>query len=235
MKLLKKINKGLPCLLALVCFDAFASQIKVASDGSEIAGKISIRDVNRISLIGDRVKSTRTSMWGYEFSNDTDSGDIYVKSLPDNIGDPLNAFIITEKGYTYKLLLTPSDVPSEQIFIRNPEISNDKAEGGLKVSYEQEVIEIMKAMRSGSNLKGFKIITVRKRESLLDDLSATRRVEYISSKYSGLVYEIRNKTKEAMTLSEGQFNRRGVKAVSLSSSSLKAGERATVYIVEISS
>ena len=128
---------GMAALLAAHVFfmapPAAAMQILDAADHAELAAEISATQVNRIALHGDRIARVVRSPDGYAVEHDGASGDLYLRpSAPDRgpgqAGfDPVTLFVGTEKGFTYRLTLTPSVRDSAQILIRNGEAVADAA------------------------------------------------------------------------------------------------------------
>ena len=111
---------------------AAAMQILDAVDHAELAAEISARAVNRIALAGDRVAKVVRAPGGFAVEHDAASGDLYLRPAGAQPGahpaeadhepagrDPVTLFIGTEKGFTYRLTLTPRDRDSAQILIRN--------------------------------------------------------------------------------------------------------------------
>ena len=107
---------------------AAAMQILDAADHAEIAAEVSATGVNRIALAGDRIAKVVRAPDGFAVEHDASSGDLYLRPAgapPEAPGaaaggiDPVTLFIGTEKGFTYRLTLTPSDRDSAQILIRN--------------------------------------------------------------------------------------------------------------------
>lgn len=211
----------------------FASQIKLAADGAEIVGKLSKMEVNRITLIGDKVKSVKSNKSGYEFTNDATSGDVYVSRASGATDEPLNIFVISKHGYTYKLLLTPMDIPSEQIFIKNSAITKDDEIAGEKepLPYTQEIVDLMKAMKKGEIAAGYKINTKKESHFAKNGMKVVLLSTYTGSKYVGAIYELKNKNKEPVPLSERDFASKTVRAVKFDSPVIGAGETINLYIV----
>ena len=111
---------------------AAAMQILDAADHAELAAEISARAVNRIALAGDRIAKVVRAPGGFAVEHDAGSGDLYLRPAGAQPGahpadadhepagrDPVTLFIGTEKGFTYRLTLTPRDRDSAQILIRN--------------------------------------------------------------------------------------------------------------------
>ena len=107
---------------------AAAMQILEAADHAELAAEISATNVSRIALAGDRIAKVVRSPDGFAVEHDAASGDLYLRpaarrtDIPASAADPhapVTLFIGTEKGFTYRLTLTPSARASAQILIRN--------------------------------------------------------------------------------------------------------------------
>ncbi len=99
---------------------ALAMQILDAADHAELAAEISATNVSRIALAGDRIAKVVRSPDGFAVEHDAASGDLYLRPVAEATEhDPVTLFVGTEKGFTYRLTLTPSDRDSAQILIRN--------------------------------------------------------------------------------------------------------------------
>ena len=103
---------------------AVAMQILEAADHAELAAEISAIGVNRIALHGDRIAKVVRAPDGFAVEHDASSGDLYLRpSVPGAFGhapgEPVTLFVGTERGFTYRLTLTPVARDSAQILIRN--------------------------------------------------------------------------------------------------------------------
>ena len=99
---------------------ALAMQILDAADHAELAAEISATNVSRIALAGDRIAKVVRSPDGFAVEHDAVSGDLYLRPLAEPAAhDPVTLFIGTEKGFTYRVTLTPGARDSAQILIRN--------------------------------------------------------------------------------------------------------------------
>ena len=116
--------------IALACTGAFAApapavamQILDAADHAELAAEISATDVSRIALAGDRIAKVVRSPDGFAVEHDAASGDLYLRPFAAEAAEhePVTLFVGTEKGFTYRLTLTPAARDSAQILIRNAE------------------------------------------------------------------------------------------------------------------
>ena len=135
-------RRALLLALHLLCMGAFAlplpaaaMQILDAADHAELAAEISATGVNRIALAGDRIAKVVRAPGGFAVEHDARSGDLYLRpsapaSSGDAAADPVTLFIGTEKGFTYRLTLTPADRDSAQILIRNAAAGAAGADAG---------------------------------------------------------------------------------------------------------
>ena len=98
---------------------ALAMQILEAADHAELAAEISATGVNRIALSHDRIRRVIRAPGGFETEHDPETGDLWLRPTVAAQGTPAILFIGTEKGFTYRLTLIPSDRDSAQILIRN--------------------------------------------------------------------------------------------------------------------
>ena len=106
---------------------AAAMQILEAADHAELAAEVSATGVNRIALSHDRIRRVIRAPGGFETEHDPETGDLWLRptvagqgaAAEGSGGAPVILFIGTEKGFTYRLTLTPSDRESAQILIRN--------------------------------------------------------------------------------------------------------------------
>ena len=110
---------------------AAAMQLLEAVDHAELAAEISAREVNRIVLLGDRIARAVRAPDGFAVEHDAASGDLWLRRVDEGPADgtPVTLFIGTEKGFTYRLTLTPSQRDAAQILIRNADALPDMARG----------------------------------------------------------------------------------------------------------
>ena len=154
--------------IALACMGTLAApvpaaamQILDAADHAELAAEISATGVNRIALAGDRIAKVVRSPDGYAVEHDAASGDVYLRSLSQDAstaGDPATLFVGTERGFTYRLTLTPSDRDPAQILIRNaktlPASGDIAGAGAPAVKSDSHIAALVRLVRAvaGRNL-----------------------------------------------------------------------------------
>ena len=175
---------ALGCIAALAApAPAPAMQILDAADHAELAAEISATGINRIALAGDRIARVVRAPDGFVVEHDPASGDLYLRPVaaagaapdreepapaPEPGGqaghDPVTLFVGTERGFTYRLTLTPSDRDSAQILIRNaavlprtaeaPGLAGPAARTGVHVA---ALVRLVRAVARRETLPGYAI------------------------------------------------------------------------------
>ena len=129
---------------------AAAMQILEAADHAELAAEISATQVNRIALAGDRIAKAVRAPDGFAVEHDAASGDLYLRPAGRGTADrtPVTLFVGTEKGFTYRLTLTPSARDSAQILIRNSEALPDVATLARTLKGDPHVAALVRLVRA---------------------------------------------------------------------------------------
>ncbi len=234
-----KRNLWLGTLVLGLCaaYDARAAQYKTAIDDGVVEAVVSAKDPSRLSVYGDRISlvSRKKEGSGFSYRADKQSGDLFISIDPPQPGEKpkiVNFFIVTEKGHTYQLMLTPKDIPSEQIILRNPKMGEQAAVAWEKrTPYVDTMTRLIGAMIRDETPRGFTVKASDDEFTMGEDLRLVRRRVYIGGVSRGEVYEVTNSGDAALTLSEAAFKRQGVRAVSLSSTTIKPKGTALVYVV----
>ena len=113
---------------------ASAMQILDAADHAELVAEVSSAGVSRIALSHDRIRRVIRSPGGFEIEHDPETGELWLR--PAALGTEglktlhtaaVTLFLGTEKGFTYRLTLTPTVRDSAQILIRNGAASAEAA------------------------------------------------------------------------------------------------------------
>ena len=100
-----------------------STRILSASDNVELTADVAAEGLVRVALLGDRIARVIRTPGGFAVEHDAGTGDLYLQPLPDarSTKERVDLFVGTEKGFTYRLILTPSERGSAQILIRNPD------------------------------------------------------------------------------------------------------------------
>ncbi len=211
-----------------------ANQIKAADDGAEINAFIAKQELNRIHTIGDRIRAVKKNEGEFTANIDEKLGDIYIKSTAED-NKKINLFLITEKNFTYKLLLEPKEISSEQIFIKNDSVSLKlaKAEQVSNDVYNKQLIELYKLLALDKNDKSYNLISDKLEKYDANNKIKLKRIkQLVGRNYIGEVYEICNLNKTDFIIREENFYNKSVVLVSSPQEKLAYKETGLLYIIK---
>ncbi|MDD9990238.1 MAG: type-F conjugative transfer system secretin TraK [Rhodospirillales bacterium] len=168
-----------------------AMQILDAADHAELAAEISATNVNRIALAGDRIAKVVRSPDGFAVEHDGRTGDLYLRPLTAGPGahDPVTLFVGTERGFTYRLTLTPAARDSAQILIRNADaVPSSTTRAASPSSGEPHVAAVVRLVRAVAGREALPGIAIH---ASGDSLGAGIRLieTWRGSRFAALVFE----------------------------------------------
>ncbi len=161
---------------------ATAMQVLDATDHAELAAEISATGVSRVALAGDRIVRVVRAPDGYEVEHDAATGDIYLRPAESHPGirppgppadlavthgpegatdpEPVTLFIGTERGFTYRLALTPVPRKSAQILVRNADAVAAEPSAPLPGGdpHVAELVRLVTAVARREPLPGHRIV-----------------------------------------------------------------------------
>ena len=137
------LRRCAPALAALLMYmgaaaPAWAMTVLEAADHAELEARIAAGAVTRIALTADRVKKVIRAPDGLRVEHDAATGDLYL--TPSGLREetePAALFVVTEKGFTYRLTLTAADGGSAQILIRNAAAMAVAADGARESAHRR--------------------------------------------------------------------------------------------------
>ena len=233
-----KIRK-IVCFLGLsltFSFNAFATQIVKVYPDIEKRITVSGKAINRIHFENDSVVSVYANQGELVYSRSEAKGDLYIR-VNDNYGKIVNLFVETKRGYSYKLLLAPLNVPSEQIILVNPAIVS-KQPLNKKDGYKQRIASLVSKIRQNQIPEGYEINQEYKESKYWIKGLKIKQVAQIHSPLSDersdfLVdkYYITNQSEESIKLDQEQFLKLGVVAVTVEKELIAPKEKIELLIV----
>ena len=140
---------------ALLPMPAGAIQTLEAADHAEFEAAISATGVSRVALADDRIRRVIRSPGGFDVEHDAASGDLYLRP-PEGTGPeadagtalPITLFLGTERGFTYRLTLTPDARPSAQVLIRNAAAADPVGQATAGPMHDARVSELVRLVRA---------------------------------------------------------------------------------------
>lgn len=227
-------------LLALMTPPAGAKNLPKVTypfhEGDTIPLTLSSVDINRLVVSGDKILNLTCphrfcTTTGHE--NDP-TGSV---SLKLNLDLPFTAHLTTEKGRLFALFITPTATPAR--------ISEFVPSDGAKApsvfdrgfDYPGALAAFTKAMmrwqRSGTVMAGFSVHPVDPHTlpKPRGPLPLTPQTVFVGKAYSGLIYEVHNRTPHAVVLTTRQFYSEATRSAALDRAQLAPGATTHLYLV----
>jgi type-F conjugative transfer system secretin TraK len=208
-------------------------------DNEQIKVVLSNRDINRVLVIGDKIKTIHGPTGLYTAKNDPSdlSGSAYISIYSDT---SFTVFLATVKGHNLSLLVTPKTAPGRTVILEptTPSLfANNPTEAD---GYQKTLIDLISNMInlepcedyeyfSVSEAKKHKWIKNIKRTNFYNVADVTPIAFYRGEKLSGIISKISSRTRNPLTLKPSYFYQPGVKAVALSLQILAPLEECWLY------
>ena len=199
------------------------------SDNEQIKVVLSSRDINRVLVLGDKIKTIHGPAGLYTAKNDnTDqSGSAYLSVYANTT---FTIFLATEKGHNLSLLVTPKALAGRTIILKPTSDIDQKSlidliNGmvNLEMSQDYEYFSISEAK---------KWLDIKK-TSFYNVADVIPVAFYRGEKLSGVISKIRNKTRNDLFLKPSYFYQSGIKAITLSKQTIGPLDACWLYqIVE---
>ena len=226
---------GKQLILYLILTFLFVSQLKALQirevvESAEIQANIARGDLNRIKVAHDRISKARANAGYATIEFEASTGEIFLRTSNKRYS-PVSVFLTTEKGFTYKLLLTPKNIPSEQIILRNLATVSDHVEAIKKSDYKGVIAKIYKAMVQSQGIEGFEVISLNERIYFNSQFKARIKAKYQSDLFQGLIIKVKNHRDEVLELDENNFYQDGVAAIRIGQRVLAPTQETEVYLI----
>ena len=220
----------LPLLLAL-SNPASALQILDAKDGETVLGKISRKEVTRISLERGRIRKVTGNAGEFVLEKDEEKGQIFIRPVSPDSTKPINLFVTSERS-TVALLLQPVDTPSDTIVIRegrDPLTSTPRMErSGLHV---RTIKNLLLAMASDALPDDMEVRESGLELALWPGVRLTLHRTWLGAGIVGEKYQLANNGRADLNLAERDLYKPGVMAVSLEKGSLRPSESTNLFVI----
>lgn len=226
-------KKLLTSILLLMTLPAFAKSIYEANNGDTISANISMTDLTRISIEGQKIASNYSSA---DISKKTTKplGDVYL--IP-NQKSTFTLFVVSDSGNTYTLKLTPTkNLHGDSIVIKPLEAKNSKPKSSITFasqSYIRNINYLMQTMYLDkdddpmftADPKNQAIATYKGLQSALIKT-------YTNDSITGYVLLLKNVSKSKITLTEAQFYSDHTLAVAIDNPELQVNDFTRVFIIK---
>ncbi len=173
----------------LLPMPAAAIQTLEAADHAELEAAVSATGVSRVALADDRIRRVIRSPGGFHVEHDAASGDLYLRP-PEEPGPeadagtalPVTLFLGTERGFTYRLTLTPDARPSAQVLIRNAAAVDAVGQATAGPAHDARVAELVRLVRAAARretLPGYVVDAGPAGRQTIEAMRGTRFVAHV--------------------------------------------------------
>ena len=219
-------------VLAIALFlasNALALQMKEMIQDQRLQFKISLYDLNRIEVRGDRINQVFGNGGAFVVDHDSDKGHLYIKPSPTNGRRPISLSITTERGAVQDLILTPFDIPSETVLLKSAYRAPNKQ--GKHI-----VLGFMKDLVQGVVQSKYEVDHGVEDMPLWDSIETKRITTYKSGALYGEILSFKNEGEDPLTLHETHFITMGeetntVLAIGLEKYEVGPGDITKIYRV----
>jgi type-F conjugative transfer system secretin TraK len=170
----------------------------------------------------------------YELIKDERLGAVFIKSTPFYLHKSFNIFVTTELGHTYNLLLTPMNIPAENIELKPLSPSLFMAGRWEKNSpYIDTLIHLMNNMVNGIKPEGYAVINLPKikPKKISSGLTMQLITLYRGNHLQGEIWHLKNENQRSLYLKPREFFQYDSRAISLLDEVLHCGDETYLYRV----
>lgn len=199
------------------------------SDNEQVSVTLSNTDINRIAIQGDKIQNINAPMGLYTARNDV-NGAAY---LTFNGTLPFTMYLTTVGGHNLSLFINPRPIVGKAVIFQPTTASATTAHWEETSSYQKILVTLITGMINHQTPDGYLYGETHKPKST--DFYCIANLKplafYTGSHLTGVVFEIKNKTKESITLRPAYFYQPGVRAVALSRQTINP--QATAFLYEV--
>lgn len=198
---------------------ALAEQNFSVGNNATIVAIASKQEITRINFGGERVAALHYI--GNEFHYDINESDIYLKVFAQD--KPINFFVRTENGKTYKFILDVKDIPATQIFVGKQH--NKKHTRSKRASlFRQNISQLVRVLKIEEPYLGFDF----KRQGTKSKKGHMLMHSVLTASGKGLIGEkivLSNISNEELNISNHDFIEPGIAAIYLGKNNLLPNEK----------
>lgn len=218
----------------LICPFSQASRVYSLNEKEKIKAPISLRELNRIRVEGDRISQVFGGEGLLEIETEEQQGQVYVRPSLRVSQEPLSLSLVLESGATQDMMLIPQDIPSETILIQ---YSNGSIEGkkNLKKTTQKLIDKILQFIKEIGKKEQLNIYEYKEAPMsffLKPDTQVTKCAQYQGEGLTAEEWLIENKSlKEATIVEKDLAQTKDTKAISLERKTIPAGGRTYALII----
>lgn len=214
--------------------DSYSLTVLQAQEGKTLQAPISDTRLNQVILPAEGAQVITSSK---NIDLKINGKNLFIKLIEKRERpEPIDLFIML-KDKTYSLTLMPEDIPQQIIVINDPYLAAKQRAAVWERShdYVTTLVELIKYMAANQLPQGYRLeeerltygVKLPQGEVTLEEVRA-----YSGMYLKGIVFSVKNYTGKEICLSENQFYRPGILAVSIQKQRLSPGETTILYLVE---
>lgn len=220
------------------------AQVLRVVENATVKANIADTEMTRIAVDNDRIAVLRGIDGAYTYSNDNNSGAVFLKPSDAYQNRPFYLFINTEQNRNYVLQLKPTPKLSASVLIlKSRGQALQTAERWETDSpYGDTLTKLMIDMANHQTPEGYEVIQVndkktikiikkRKTNTALSQVRMRLKTVYSGAHLQGQIYEITNTSLLPVTWTEHLFYQPGDRAIALRDATVPAGGQTLLYKV----
>lgn len=235
---MKISKKFITLLIVLFSVNSYSAEIIDIFPDVEKRVILSKNNINRISLSDDVIESFQANKGDLVITQNSKTKDLYLR-VNSSSKKVTSLFLVTKKGFTYKLNIAPRYITSKTLILNNPNLHSIK-KANKNDQYKQDVISLLTEFYNGKIPDNYQFKSKFRNKLKIKDLKIISRNSLIpvnhkqkgAKKYKIEKYLIINKSKKLKNLEEKDFQKEGFVAIMLDEKVLLPKKSTNLYIVK---
>ncbi|BCL73848.1 hypothetical protein TUMSATVNIG1_58330 (plasmid) [Vibrio nigripulchritudo] len=207
------------------------------NDGDTVPISLSSININRLMVADDRIINL-TCPRGFCTTTGHQKDKSGSISLKLNLDLPFSAHLTTEKGKVFAVFITPKATPAVvSEFVATDAHRSQPTVFDREFDYPTALVKFTEAMMRWQHdrqpIAGFQTHQVDP-DTLPPDASSLAvipKTVFVGQHYSGIVYEVHNRSSQTMALTTAQFYSPSARSAALDALSLEPDKRTHLYVV----
>lgn len=231
-----KWRNSISQFMLVLCFFAstpvLSQQIILVDQGEEIVAEVSLAQLNRISVVDDRIIQVMHRTGAFSVETDKVNGDIYVMLNSKIAHQIVSLFIVTEKKRRYQLTLMPKPIRSQSITLRPRDLMLKFSKDSIKESAVDEILKLVQYVWRNEPINGYqKVHSPSQRSVSVQSIEIHSTEDWIGQSLRAEKITIKNTSDTLVELTESMFWKSGIRAVSLSNSQIAPKQQCEAILV----
>lgn len=220
--------------MVLVCSYTQAAKVYPLNEKEKIKAPISLKELNRIRVEGDRISQVFGGEGLLEIETEDQQGQIYIRPSLRVGQETLSISLVLESGATQDMMLLPQDIPSETILIQSPNGSSEAKKKPKKPAEKliDRIIHFIKEIGKREHINSYERKEVHMVFPIKPGIQATKCAQYQGDGFVAEEWIVENKKEKEISIKEKDLAKtKDIKAVSLESQNLPAGGRTYAFVI----